>query len=258
MLEILAIIMLCRANSRNADMRGRSTAWAKAYTVIFWVLFEILAAILLTIFSEITGVYLGFGQYFLALCGAGIGALISWLIAKRGEPVKTVYGNLTVNETAYVESGRPLSTPCEIVVVREKKFAGMAVAIGVTLNGRQAGSVRNGEAISFPTYSAQNVVTATDAFGIRFNTSVPFEAPDGGRVEIVMNASKFKPHLTRVYPAAPPQYAPPQYAPPQYAPPPGPQWQPEQPSCPYCGAWGFAPAPNCPACGAPLRQEHDT
>ena len=199
MLEILAIIALCRVNSRNADMRGRSTAWAKGYTVLLWLFFEFGSAIFFIMLFDILGMDIGFLIYPLVLLGAGLGALLSWFVAKRGDPIREAAGNLSAGETAAIQNAQSLSRPCGVTVIREKSFVGMAVKIDIHLNGKSVGKVGNGETLSFSTDLLFNVVTANDAFGTRLNTSVSFDAPEGGSVEVFIKNPNFLPSQTKIY-----------------------------------------------------------
>ena len=46
MLEVFAVIGLCRLNRKNAIARGRRPGGYIALTIIFWILFEFIGAIL--------------------------------------------------------------------------------------------------------------------------------------------------------------------------------------------------------------------
>lgn len=78
MLEIFGLIMLCKANKKNAIARGKRPGGFIALTIILWIGLEILGVVV--------GVSLdlGRGSIFLAYLFAGIGALISFLCAKFG------------------------------------------------------------------------------------------------------------------------------------------------------------------------------
>ena len=78
MLEIVGIMMLCKANKRNAIARGRRPGGYIALTIILWVGMELLG-FFIGAMAE-----LEYGRIFLAYGLAGIGALISFLVAKFG------------------------------------------------------------------------------------------------------------------------------------------------------------------------------
>lgn len=82
MLEVFAIISLCRVNKNNAIKHGRRPGGYIALTIILWVVLELIGTII--------GLFLFNGEYssYLAvlLCGlpcAALGGLISFLIAKN-------------------------------------------------------------------------------------------------------------------------------------------------------------------------------
>ncbi len=78
MLEVFGLVMLCKANKKNAIARGKRPGGFIALTIILWIGLEILGVVV--------GVSLdlGRGSIFLAYLFAGIGALISFLCAKFG------------------------------------------------------------------------------------------------------------------------------------------------------------------------------
>ena len=78
MLEIFGLIMLCKANKRNALERGKRPGGFIALTIILWVGLELLGFVVGSM-TEIEYGAIIFGYGF-----AGIGALISFLCAKFG------------------------------------------------------------------------------------------------------------------------------------------------------------------------------
>lgn len=78
MLEIFGIMMLCKANKKNALARGKRPGGFIALTIILWVGMEFLGIFIGTMAD------LQYGRFFLAYGFAGLGALISFLIAKFG------------------------------------------------------------------------------------------------------------------------------------------------------------------------------
>ena len=81
MLEIFAIISLCRVNRRNAIARGRRPGGFIALTIILWVVFEFIGMIAGTIILGSDNVYITL--LLIALPCAALGGLISFLIAKN-------------------------------------------------------------------------------------------------------------------------------------------------------------------------------
>ena len=95
MLEVFAIISLCRINRRNAIARGRRPGGFIALTIVLWIVFEFIGLIPAYIITQNR-----YASMFIGLMCAGIGGLISFLIAKfvpEGNYVdpsaKPVYGS---------------------------------------------------------------------------------------------------------------------------------------------------------------------
>ena len=81
MLEIFAIISLCRVNKNNAIKRGRRPGGFIALTIILWVVFELIGMV---IGYAILGVDNGYlAVLLIALPCAALGGLISFLITKN-------------------------------------------------------------------------------------------------------------------------------------------------------------------------------
>ena len=82
MLEVFAVIGLCRLNRRNAIARGRRPGGYIALTIILWLVFEFIGAIFgIILFGSDNNT---FTIMFVALPCAALGGLISFLIAKFG------------------------------------------------------------------------------------------------------------------------------------------------------------------------------
>lgn len=82
MLEVFAVIGLCRLNRKNAIARGRRPGGYIALTIILWILFEFVGAIFgILLFGRDNDT---FTVMFVALPCAALGGLISFLIAKFG------------------------------------------------------------------------------------------------------------------------------------------------------------------------------
>jgi hypothetical protein len=83
LIEIIAVIILCRNNARNAKELSKSGGAAIAYTIAFWLGFEILGSII--------AILLGFNipaVYIIALVFAVVGAIIANIISRTGKPIK--------------------------------------------------------------------------------------------------------------------------------------------------------------------------
>ena len=82
MLEVFAVIALCKLNRKNAIARGRRPGGFIALTIILWLVFEFIGAILgILIFGRNNST---FTVMFVALPCAALGGLISFLCAKYG------------------------------------------------------------------------------------------------------------------------------------------------------------------------------
>ena len=79
MLEIFAIISLCRVNKRNAIARGHRPGGFIALTIILWVVFEIIGMVIGALVFDNS--YLS--VLFIALPCAALGGLISFLITRN-------------------------------------------------------------------------------------------------------------------------------------------------------------------------------
>lgn len=107
MLEVFGIMMLCKANRKFALARGRKPGLYVALTIILWVGMEILGFVAGSLLD------LKYGNFLIVYGFAGIGALISFLLAKfapRGDyvdpnetnsPVAGTF-NDPVNRSSYV------------------------------------------------------------------------------------------------------------------------------------------------------------
>ncbi len=77
-----------------------------------------------------------------------------------------------------------LEEPCKITLHRLKSPVGMAVTQQVYLNGVKIGNVKNGEDLTFQTFTKHNTVFVTDQAGIAFPGSYTFIAEPGGTEDI--------------------------------------------------------------------------
>lgn len=136
MLEVFAIIGLCKVNKRNAIANGRRPGGYIALTIVLWIVMEFIGAIVGTVVAAVSrggdmsdesgiklvGILFAYGF-------AGIGALISFLCAKfapKGNYVdpslqatpqygqSPIYGNSST--PAYMASNQP-AQPQEFVHV---------------------------------------------------------------------------------------------------------------------------------------------
>jgi hypothetical protein len=81
MLEIIFLVWFCRKLAAIAQSKGRSGGWA-AFGALFWVGGEV--------FGFVAGslMHLDLGAYLVAILGAGLGAVVAWLLVNSlGETV---------------------------------------------------------------------------------------------------------------------------------------------------------------------------
>jgi zinc transporter ZupT len=86
MLEIILLIYLTRKIGAIVGAKGRKAGWYKFLTVLLWFGCEVIGAIIGAI---IVGVSNGpqLLIYLFALCGAALGAVASFLVAKAVPPI---------------------------------------------------------------------------------------------------------------------------------------------------------------------------
>ncbi|MBL3656516.1 hypothetical protein [Fulvivirga sediminis] len=81
MLEIFAIIFICRKNSEIVKNKGLKPTKYIIFTVVLWILFEIIGMFLgmIVVQDSVAG-------YIFALIGAALGGFIAYQIAKNATP----------------------------------------------------------------------------------------------------------------------------------------------------------------------------
>lgn len=93
MLEIIAIVFLCRHHARLCREKGYHPTGYVVLTVLLWIGFEVIGAIVGGIIAyETTAIYI------LALLGAGVGALVSHVIVRGLTPKESANQDLTYQE----------------------------------------------------------------------------------------------------------------------------------------------------------------
>ena len=140
MLEVFAIIGLCKVNKNNAIARGRRPGGFIALTIVLWIVMEFIGAIVgMFVAASQNGGTLDSSSYkftavLFAYGFAGIGALISYLCAKFGpqgdyvDPSRPTYqpghyntaafgDNTNSNTPAYMQKPGQSSQPQEFVHV---------------------------------------------------------------------------------------------------------------------------------------------
>lgn len=81
MLEIIALVLLCKHNAKLVKEKGAKPWVYVLITIFLWIGFELIGALVGQIL-----VGEGLQSYLFALLGAGIGAFISYSIAKNIKP----------------------------------------------------------------------------------------------------------------------------------------------------------------------------
>lgn len=81
MIEIFVVIALCKKLAEMAQERGHGRGWA-ALGALFWIAGEVIGGVI----GYMVGGGETFAMYGLALLGAGLGALASWLIVSNLTP----------------------------------------------------------------------------------------------------------------------------------------------------------------------------
>ncbi len=194
MLEILAIVWLCNTNKKHAAQRGRKPGGFVALTVVLWIGLELLGSVIGALAGMEAGVYL------LAILFAGIGGLISYLIAKNcrtGDYISPEDKAITdiVNSPEYLDA------PATIEIIRDKSIFGALVEYPLKLNGQGIAGIRNGGSVTVQTVSKHNILSASDAYGTELKPFV-FDMSSGGYATIHFKAGKFQPTATGTLPVS--------------------------------------------------------
>ncbi|MDI9468913.1 MAG: zinc ribbon domain-containing protein [Bacillota bacterium] len=249
MLEILALVLLCNVNKKNALARGQKPGVYIALTLILWLGLELGAGFIGGAMN------LGLGTYLLALFMAAIGGLISYLLAKFGKK-----GSYVPPAQAEMErvatNNEPLAVPAQITLVRISSMVSSLVAWTFSLNGTEIGRLKNGETLTFTTLQRRNVLVARDSYGNELPPYV-FEVAPGARAELFFKISRFLPEQSTglLEPSSQPAQAP--QSVPVFEPVPAPQVAVPSPAAPVqaafcykCGTLMSENARFCDFCGA--------
>lgn len=188
MLEIIALIALCRHNGRIVREKGRRSGGFIAITVILWFGLEILGAIIgVLVFDVTTNGDIPGGIYISALVFAALGALLSYLIARNAKP-----GPYLPPQPGPLQGATSLPSPHQITLTRDKSIYAMALNHSFMLNGFPIGELKNGQSTVFTTSLKQNLLTAHDVYGNppkTFYFSIEQESP----LEIHFKGGNFRP-----------------------------------------------------------------
>lgn len=274
MLEVLVVILLCRKNTQNARLRGRKTWWAALYTILLWFIPEVVVMygyLMMNNLAPTAENLMASSPY--AMAGGLAGVLVSYFIAKRGQPVyapANAPGGMYGMGQAAVPGAGTLLAPCLVTLVHDEDGKGEAGRCSFALNNRPLGNTAAGQRIVVRTAQQYNMLTAVKGNGFSTAKPVAFYAPDGGAIEFHFGDGEFKLGSTvakqqdgTMVPAQlnppPPQQAaqqpyapggPPPYTPPQQYQPPSPHASPQQYAPPPPPPQEYTPPPAPP-------QQHD-
>ncbi len=185
MLEVFLLMTLIRSIKNNVTERGRKPGGFIALAVILWVIPEIIGLCI--------GIYLemGYASYLIAAVFVGIGVIISYNVAKHckeGDYVEPQ--ELLVRQ--FTEYYEPLPAEQEVLITREKAFAGSAAKYDMVLNGKIVGTIRNGDTLHARTDQRQNILVARLNGGADLPPFV-FQVADGLPADIHFVSGRFLP-----------------------------------------------------------------
>lgn len=177
MIEILAIIFLCKGNHNRALERGKSGGSAIAYTIAFWLGFEFLGAVTSVFIFRISGLAYLFGLIF-----AVVGGVISYLISKKGKIINPL-----------VPQYQELSSPCAVQVYRDNSSLDSHLKYSIYLNGQlHDGSLDNDSVLEAQTTRDNNSIAVSVGEEDFMRDTYEFGAYPNGNVKIHILEGKFQ------------------------------------------------------------------
>ena len=185
MLEVFLLMTLIKSIKNNVIERGRKPGGFIALAVILWVVPEIIG-LCIGISLE-----MGYASYLIAAVLVGIGVIISYNVAKHckeGDYV-TPQEQLVRQFTEYYE---PLPAEQEVLITREKAFAGAAAKYDMVLNGKIVGTIGNGDTLHARTDQRQNILVARLNGGDDLPPFI-FQVADGLPADIHFVSGRFLP-----------------------------------------------------------------
>jgi len=168
MLEIIAVVMLCKGNRQRALDRGKSGGSAIAYTLALWLGLEFFGALLAVFLFGVS-----FTTYVFALGFAVIGGVISWAISKRE-------AKIIPDIPPYLE----LDESCTVHVFLDKSKYKYDSKFCFTLNGTELGSLEEETMLTAYTKRNRNLITVQDEYSPSQKDSYMFSATSGAAIEI--------------------------------------------------------------------------
>jgi hypothetical protein len=194
---------LCKYNAKSANIRGRQSVNAYAYTITLFLGFGFLgmvAAIYSFILTKKPGETLSDAYVTLItwLFGA-LGASMSILLSKRGDLEGLKQNQLTIHEISLINLSALLDTPCHITITREPgSYDESYNPIYVQVNGQFVGIVNSEQTVYFTTNRQLNIMTGGNSQNLRLPSSCSFTASPGGQVFISIRGTNIAQEPTTV------------------------------------------------------------
>ena len=151
MLEILALVFLCRKIKVIAYERKRKAGGFIALTIFLWFFGEVVGAFIVRTVAD------GIIIYVSAILGAVIGAVVSYLIVKNF-PIGTYeVPKKPIDVKSVHPEARELPEPYEIKIIREKSLSGSYTAYTMIFNGEEF-YINNGDEVVVKSSVDKNVI----------------------------------------------------------------------------------------------------
>lgn len=193
MLEFVGIYFLSKKNGQNAEARGQKPTLYKVLTWVLWLGLETLGFVIAVWLTQTRLMV-----YLLALLFAGVGGLISYLIAANCPQGNYVSPTQRVQQMQRAQfAARPLPAPCTINIVRDKNFVSSLATFSVFLNEQMIGSLSNGQSMMAQTMVEMNVLRLTSNMVLSSDPVLYFSVMPGQSAEIHFSSDAFKPALCR-------------------------------------------------------------
>ena len=169
MIEIAAVVLLCIANRKRAIARGKSGGAAIAYTIVLWIGFEFIGALIaILIFGDSLIVYV------FAIAFAAIGGVISWAISKsKGRSI--IPG---------IPTYHAVSPACTVHIYRDDSHIERDEMYYFSLNDEDLGYLENDSMLTTYTSRTRNLITFHIDDETKERDAYLFGATSDGTVEI--------------------------------------------------------------------------
>lgn len=187
MLEVLGLVLLINLNMKNATKRGRKPGLFAALTIILWVVFELLGALVVGMTLREVSIV----TYLIVIAFALVGGLISFLIAKNckeGDYNPSAAQAQLLDQIA--QQAKPLEIPAKILLVRDRSMVSAALPITFSLNGKTLCQLNNRASFAFEAAQSRNILIAVDQYGSQSKPLV-FDIESGAQAEIHFRPFKF-------------------------------------------------------------------